>query len=319
MSNSNKLKQEEKNKVSYKIKRIFWYIINKPIVIIRMAWDYFAAILPAEFFLKVRFRLRVGYWPNLKSPKSYNEKVQWLKLHDIREEYTKMVDKIDAKDYVASKVGSKYVIPTLGTWNSTDGIDWNSLPNQFVIKSTNDSGGVVVCKDKTTFDVKDAILVLQNQGGRDYSRISKEYPYKNVPHRFIAEEYMEDESGFELKDYKIFCSYGKPLFLFVATGRQQHDTRFDFYDTDFNHLPLLNGHPNADVWPAKPENFEEMLEVAAKLSEGIPQIRVDLYNINGKIYFGELTFFHWSGMVPFEPREWDYKFGEMITLPYERK
>lgn len=135
-----------------------------------------------------------------------------------------------------------------------------------------------------------------------------------MPHRFIAEKYMEDESGFELKDYKIFCFDGSPKFLFVATGRQQHDTRFDFYDLDFNHLPVLNGHPNADLWPVKPENFSEMLDVAAKLSKGIPHVRVDLYNVNGKIYFGEMTFFHWSGMVPFEPLEWDYKFGEYINL-----
>ena len=126
---------------------------------------------------------------------------------------------------------------------------------------------------------------------------------------------MEDESGYELKDYKIFCFDGEAKFLFVATGRQQNDTRFDFYDTEFNHLPLTNGHANADVWPVKPENFEEMLEVASKLSKGIPHVRVDLYNINGRIYFGELTFFHWSGMVPFEPNEWDYKFGEYLHLP----
>lgn len=184
-----------------------------------------------------------------------------------------------------------------------------------MIKSTNDSGGVVVCRDKNKFDKNDAKLILINQGGRDYSKISKEYQYRSVPHRFIAEKYMEDESGYELKDYKIFCSYGKPLFLFVATGRQQNDTRFDFYDLNFNHLPVINGHPNADVWPVKPDNFDEMLEVAAKLSEGIPHVRVDLYNINGEIFFGELTFFHWSGMVPFEPSDWDLRFGSMITLP----
>lgn len=126
---------------------------------------------------------------------------------------------------------------------------------------------------------------------------------------------MEDESGFELKDYKIFCFDGEPKFLFVATGRQINDTRFDFYDLDFNHLPVLNGHPNAEVIPAKPLNFEQMLEVASKLSNGIPHVRVDLYNVNGRIYFGEMTFFHWSGIVPFEPMQWDYKFGEYLKLP----
>ena len=292
------------NSRSSKIGRVLSYSV----------WDKLAPVIPNKLFLKVKFRLLMGYWMDFNNPKTYNEKLQWLKLNDIHPEYTKMVDKIDAKNYVAGIVGTKYIIPTIGVWDNVEDIDWNSLPNRFVVKATNDSGGVVVCKDKSKLDIENSKLILKGLGGRDYTLTSKEYPYQDVPHRFIAEEYMEDESGFELKDYKIFCSYGKPLFLFVATGRQQHDTRFDFYDTDFNHLPVLNGHPNADVWPTKPDNFDEMLEVAAKLSKDIPQIRVDLYNINGKIYFGELTFFHWSGMVPFEPMEWDYKFGEMIDL-----
>ncbi len=279
--------------------------------------NFLEPVMTDKLFLRLQFRIQVGYWPNFANPKTFNEKIQWLKLNDIHPEYTKMVDKVTAKDYVASIVGEKYIIPTIGVWDSVDEIDWDSLPNQFVIKSTGDSGGVVVCKDKKELDIVAAKKKLKGLGSRDYTKYNKEYPYHNVPHRYIAEEYMEDESGYELKDYKIFCSYGNPKFLFVATGRQQHDTRFDFYDTKFNHLPVLNGHPNADVWPVKPQNFEEMLNVAGKLSQGIPHVRVDLYNINGRIYFGELTFFHWSGLVPFEPREWDYYFGKMITLPYE--
>lgn len=226
-----------------------------------------------------------------------------------------MVDKIGAKHYVSSIVGDKYVIPTLGVYDTVEDIDWDKLPNQFVVKSANDSGGVVVCKDKSKLDIEASKHKLKKLGGRDYTIYRKEYPYKNVHHRFLAEQYMVDESGFELKDYKIFCFDGEPKFLFVATGRQANDTRFDFYDTDFNHLDVLNGHECADVWPSKPQNFEEMLEVARKLSNGIPHVRVDLYNINGHIYFGELTFFHWSGMVAFKPMEWDYKFGEYLKLP----
>lgn len=307
--------QGGKCSISYKIKRIVYYLFNNPLILIRMGWDYLAPCLPDKLFLTVRFRLYVGYWPNIDNPTTFNEKLQWLKLYDRHPEYTQMVDKIEAKKYVADKIGEKYIIKTLGYWNSVEDIDWDSLPNRFVIKSTNDSGGVVVCKNKDLLDISDAKIKLSKLGGRDYSKVSKEYPYRNVPHRFIAEEYKEDESGYELKDYKIFCSYGKPNFLFVATGRQKNDTRFDFYDIDFNHLPVLNGHPNADSWPIKPDNYEEMLNVAAKLSENIPHVRVDLYNINGKIYFGELTFFHWGGMVPFEPLEWDYTFGDFISLP----
>lgn len=276
---------------------------------------YLVNYITDSLYLKCIFRRDMGYSLNLKNPKTFSEKLQWLKLYDKHTEYTDMVDKVASKEFVAKIVGKKYVIPTIGVWNNVEDIDWNKMPNQFVIKSTNDSGGVVVCKDKSKLNIKDVITKLKGLGNRDYTKYNKEYPYHNVPHRFIAEQYMEDESGFELKDYKIFCFDGKPEFLFVATGRQNHDTRFDFYDTEFNHLPVLNGHPNADVWPTKPENFEEMLEVASKLSKGIPHVRIDLYNINGKIYFGEMTFFHWSGMVPFEPIDWDYKFGEYIKLP----
>ena len=301
-----------------RIKNAFWYLFHKPKVIIDYCWCKLAPIVPDKVFIRVHFWLCVGYKLNLKYPRTFNEKLQWLKFDSLNHpEYTKMVDKVTAKDYVASIVGEKYIIPTLGIWNSVDEIDWDSLPNQFVVKSTNDSGGVIVCKDKSKLDIDSAKQKLKRLGGRDYTVISKEYPYKNVPHRFIAEEYMEDESGFELKDYKIFCFDGKARFLFIATGRQQKDTRFDFYDMELNHLPVLNGHPNADIVPARPHNFEEMIVVAEKLSKGLPQVRVDLYNIRGKIYFGELTFFHWSGMVPFEPREWDYKFGEYINLPIE--
>lgn len=290
-------------------------LIKKPRLILVYLAVKLVKFLPDELYLKMYFYGFLGYKLDLKNPKTYNAKLQWLKLYDKRPEYTKMVDKVDAKDYVASLIGDKYVIKTLGVWNSIDDINWDSLPNQFVLKSTNDSGGVVVCKDKSLLDIQKAKEKLRFTGGRDYAEISKEYPYKNVSHRYIAEEYIEDESGFELKDYKIFCFDGEPKFLFVATGRQQNDTRFDFYDLNFNHLPVLNGHENAEIWPSKPQNFDEMLDVARKLSKNIPHVRVDLYNVNGKIYFGELTFFHWSGIVPFEPFDWDYKFGEYLNLP----
>ena len=301
--------------LKYNIKRVVYILKNRPKSFIPLIWNYFYPFVSEETFIKVRFRLHMGYWMDMKNPKTYNEKLQWLKLHDRRPEYTKMVDKVEAKKYVANIVGDKYIIPTIGVWNSVDEIDWDSLPSQFVIKSTGDSGGVIVCKDKSAFNQKQAVEKLNALGNRRYNKYSGEYPYEKVPHRFIAEQYMEDESGTELKDYKFFCFDGVPKLLFVATGRQKDDTRFDFYDTEFNHLPIKNGHENADEWPVKPNNFEEMLTVAAQLSNGISHVRVDLYNINGKIYFGELTFFHWSGIVPFEPVEWDEKMGEWLNLP----
>lgn len=275
-------------------------------------------ILPDKWFLFLRFRNEVGYWPHLNHPRTFNEKLQWLKLHDIHPEYTQMVDKIEAKKYVASKFeGGEYIIPTLGIWNSVDEIEWDKLPQKFVIKVSSDSGGIVVCKDKQKLDICAAKKVLSYGWGRDCSVRNKEYPYRNITPRIIAEEYKEDESGYELKDYKIFCFNGEPKLLFVATDRQKdtEETKFDFYDLQWNHLPFKNGHPNSKRSLEKPKNFEQMLDIARKLSAGIPHVRIDLYNCNGNIYFGEMTFFHNSGMVPFEPLEWDFKLGGLLNLP----
>lgn len=277
-------------------------------------------VLPDKWYLFFRFKNRVGYWPHLNHPRTFNEKLQWLKLNDRHAEYTQMVDKIDAKKYVASIIGDKYIIPTLGVWNSVDEIEWDKLPNQFVIKVSSDSGGIVVCKDKQTLDIEKAKEKLTNGWGKNYYVHNKEYPYRDLTPRIIAEEYKEDESGYELRDYKIFCFNGEPKILFVASDRQKagEDTKFDFFDLNWNHLPFTNGHPNSKEHIAKPKNFEEMLGIAKKLSVGIPQVRIDLYNCNGQIYFGEITFFHWSGMTAFDPVEWDFKLGKMIKLPCDK-
>ena len=276
---------------------------------------YSANFLSDENYLKLYFHHRLGYKLDLNNPQTFNEKLQWLKLYDKRDEYTKMVDKVEAKKYVASIIGEQYIIPTLGVWERVDDIDWNSLPNQFVIKATDDSGGVIVCKDKSRLDINQAKKKLRRKNS--YCKYNKEYIYKGIQHRIIAEKYMEDESGYELKDYKIFCFDGEPKLLFVATDRHKkgEETKFDFFDIEWNHLPFTNGHPNNPNPIEKPKHFDEMLEIARKLSIGIPQVRIDLYNCNGTIYFGEITFFHWSGTKAFEPIEWDYKLGSLINLP----
>ena len=281
---------------------------------------FIARLLPDKLYLSIKYRTRFGYWMDWNNPQTYSEKLQWLKVYDRHEEYTKMVDKLAAKDYAASIIGDEYIIPTLAVYDSADDIDFDKLPNQFVLKCTHDSGGLVVCRDKSTLDTEAARKKLRNGLKRTYIIQNREYPYKNVPRRIIAEQYMEDESGYELKDYKFFCFDGEPKCLFVATDRgvEGEETKFDFYDMEWNHLPFTNGHPNSQCPPKKPRNFETMKEIAAKLSAGIPHVRVDLYNVNGNIYFGEMTFFHWGGMKPFQPREWDYKLGEMIKLPKQR-
>lgn len=268
------------------------------------------------FYLKLLFKNRMGKKLNLANPKTYNEKLQWLKLYNRDPRYTMLVDKYAVKKYVESILGKEYIIPTLGIWDRFDDIDFNSLPDQFVLKCTHDSGGLVICTDKSKLDIEKVKNKINHALRRKYYKNTREWPYKNVKPRIIAEQYMVDESGYELKDYKFFVFDGIMKAMYIATDRNaETETCFDFFDRDFNHLPFTNGHPNALHAIKKPDNFEEMIAVAEKLGKGFPQVRIDLYNVKGKIYFGEITFFHWSGMKPFQPEEWDYIFGGWIKLP----
>ena len=420
--------------------------------------------IPDEPYLKMVYRIRMGKKLNLENPQTFNEKLQWLKLYDRKPIYTTMVDKYEAKKYVAGIIGEEYIIPTLGVWNHFDEIDFDKLPDQFVLKCTHDSGGLVIVRDKSKFDKEAAKKKIEKSLKRNFYWKGREWPYKDVKPRIIAEKYMEDktedqisdykvydfegnpeiiqvdfdrfiehkrnlytkdwdyiegelkypsikdrhdvkpdnlnqmiqaakmlsekitflrtdfylidgklyfgeltlfpESGFEnfkpedldreygkciilpgggvllksdnymlwvhasaaynsdttecsdLKDYKIFTFDGIAKALFVASDRSgDEETKFDFYDAEFRHLPFTNGHPNAAVPPAKPETFNKMKELSYKLSKDLPHCRVDFYEVNGQTYFGELTFSHWSGLVPFVPDEWDKTFGEWITLP----
>ncbi len=297
-----------KERIKHVFKDPYWFLG----VVLRRVFS--KMIKNDELFIRLEYFSGIGKFPNLKMPKTYNEKLQWLKLNHKHDEYSIMVDKYEAKEYVKKIIGEDYIIPTLGVWNDFDEIDFDKLPNQFVLKTTHDSGGVAICKDKANFDRETARKKLEKSLKRNFFYEHREYPYKNVKPRIIAEKFMVDESGTELKDYKFFCFDGEVKMLFVATDRP-FDTRFDFFDADFNHLPFKQGHPLATKEIRKPRGFEEMKRVAAMLSKGMPHVRVDLYDINGKIYFGELTFFHFSGNVPFEPEEWDYKVGEWLKLP----
>ncbi len=273
--------------------------------------------LPDKAYLHLMYRVKMKKPLNLKTPSTFNEKLQWLKLYDRKPEYSCMVDKYEAKKYIAERIGDQYIIPTLGVWDRFEDIDFSLLPNRFVLKCTHDSGGLVICKDKAKLDVEAAKKKISKSLKRNYFKHGREWAYKNVRPRIIAEEYMEDTETGELRDYKFFAFDGTPRALFIATERQntQTDTRFDFFDMDYNHMDIRNGHPNADTIPAKPRNFEEMKRLAAVLSKGIPQLRVDFYEVNERVYFGELTFAHWSGMMPFEPEKWDRIFGDWIILP----
>lgn len=269
-----------------------------------------------EEFLRRKYRFYMGKEPDLIDPKTYTEKLQWLKMHDHRPEYTIMVDKCAAKQLVAERVGSQYVIPTLGVWNDPDDIDFDMLPEQFVLKCTHDSGGLVICKDKSKLDLDTVRKKLRKCLKRDYYSVHREWPYKNVQRRIIAETYMEDAVDAELRDYKFFTFGGKPKVLYIAQGRGKGEpTVADFYDMEFQHLPFTIDHDVAPKPPHPPENFALMQQLAEKLSAGTPQLRVDFYEVNGKVYFGEMTFFHCSGFAAFHPEEWDMTFGRWVALP----
>lgn len=273
-------------------------------------------ILPDKLYLSLMLKTRCGYWPNWSTPKTYNEKLQWLKLYNRRPEYTMMVDKLAVKEHVACLIDEKYIIPTLGVWDKPEDIDWDTLPNRFVLKTTHGGGntGVIICRDKKTFDKQDAITKLRSSLKQDLYKTVREWPYKNVPRRIIAEQYIEGENG-DLPDYKFFCFDGEVKALFVGTERGSGDVKFDYFDADFNHLDLVQYHPMSGKVIPKPKNFEEMKKIASKLSERIPHVRIDLYNVNGKIYFGEMTFYHHGGVTPFHPETWDRVFGDWLTLP----
>ena len=275
--------------------------------------------LPDAQYLKLLYYSKLGIILNLDNPKTFNEKLQWLKLYDRRPEYTVMVDKHAVKEYVSNIIGKEYIIPTLGVWDKFEDINFDTLPEQFVLKCTHDSGGLVICKNKSDFDIQSAKTKINLCLCQNFFYHGREWPYKNVAPRIIAEAYMEDTSTNELRDYKFFCFDGIAKMMYIATDRCTKDveTKFDFFDMDFNHLDFTNGHPNADVLPKKPDSFEKMRELAEKISEGIPHCRVDFYEVDGRIYFGEITFFHMSGLAPFDPPEWDQKIGEWIEFSIE--
>lgn len=275
-----------------------------------------------DTFLKKLFKACMHKELDLEDPQTYSEKLQWLKLYNRRPYYPSLVDKYEVKEFVSKVIGEEFIIPTIGVWNNFDEIDFTELPGQFVLKTTNGGGstGVVICKDKNNFDYKSARKKL-NKSMHSHVDMG-EWPYKNVKPRIIAEQYMEDKETGELRDYKFFCFNGVVKALFIATDRGVvgDQPKFDFYDADFNHLPFKQGHPHQkNKIIHKPDNFELMKELAAKLSKGEPHERIDLYEINGKVYFGEITFFHFGGIEPFDPEEWDYTFGSWLSLPQKQK
>ena len=280
----------------------------------------FLGFLPDKLYLSLRYRCQMGHWINWKNPKSFTEKIQWLKVYDYKPEYTQMVDKLAVKDYVAERIGQEYIIPTLGVWDRVEDIDWDYLPDQFVLKTTHGGGGcgVVVCPNKANLDKAMAIKKLQMSMQSNAGKTYREKPYLNVPRKIIAEKFMavhkpkHNDKVADLPDYKFFCFDGEPKFLYIS-DTPNHELVFlntDWTEAEFgrsDYKPLTNILP-------KPDNLDEMLDIARKLSKGKAHVRVDLYNVNNHIYFGELTFYTGAGFIPFTPKEYDKVLGEMLKL-----
>lgn len=274
--------------------------------------------LPDALYISLFYWAATGKWPNLKNPQGFNEKLQWLKLHEDYSQYRDYTDKIKVREIIKEKLGDGYMFPILGKWKSFDEIDFSALPEEFVLKCNHDSGSVKLIHSKSSLTDKDYTELKRFFDSRmkyDFYLAGREPCYKGIDRYIFAEELMKDSSGDlgGIKDYKFFCFSGEPKLMFVATNRST-DLRFDFYDMGYNHLDITNIHPQSGKVLEKPKYFVKMKEIAATLSKGMPFVRVDLYELNDRVYFSELTFFHGGGFSRFYPEEWEYKLGSWIDL-----
>lgn len=270
-------------------------------------------VLPDGVYLKLRYKLKFGKKLNLKTPETFNEKLQWLKLHDRKDVYTIMVDKFKVKEYVANIIGEKYVIPTIGIYDKFDEIDFDVLPKQFVIKCTHDSGGLVIVKNKEKLDRNTARKIINKCLATNYYYRGREWPYKNVKPRIIVEKYMKDTRP--IIDYKFFCFNGKPKIVLACSDRFSSDgLKETWFDSDWNLLPITEGGHKTDGNIVKPKKFNEMKQLASQLAERMAFVRIDFYEFSGRVFFGEITFFPASGFEKFVPGEWNKRLGDLIDL-----
>ena len=288
-------------------KRLFLYILSKPI----------SNFLPDKIYLKWVYSLTFNRKLNLKNPTTFNEKLQWLKLYNRKAEYTTYVDKYKVRDYIAKTLGEEYLIPLLGVWEDPEDIDFDALPEKFVLKCNHNSGfGMCICTDKSKLNVQKVKKELKKGLKQNYYLSSREWPYKNVERKIICEQYMVDSSGTELKDYKLWCFNGRvKLILTCAERFSKTGLKENFYSPEWELLDLKRPtHGNTDYEIEKPVNLEKMIGFAEKLSNNIPFLRVDFYEVDGQLYFGELTFFPASGTEKFEPEKYDLILGDWIDL-----
>lgn len=254
----------------------------------------------------------MGYWMDWKNPKTFNEKLQWLKVYDRNPLYAKLVDKYEVRKYIAEKIGEEYLIPLLGVWDNVDDIDFEKLPNQFVLKCTHDSGSVIICKNKQEFNIREAKIKLSKALKVKYYLLSREWPYKNVKPRIISEQYLE---ATDLKDYKFQVYNGIVKNGFVCSKRFASDgLHVTFFDRDWNLLKFTKLYPRERELLSKPLFFEKMIRISEILAGSTRFVRVDFYEHNDKLYMGEMTFYPGAGFEKFTPVEWDEKIGNLIDL-----
>ena len=307
--------------------RIISVIRDNPYAVLKnLNYTKIQRLLSDELFMRIMMRAKVGYRLNLEKPKTFNEKMQWLKLYDRDPVYSQMVDKYEAKKYIAEKVGEEHIVPSYGVWNSFDDIDFKRLPNSFVLKTTHDCGGVIICDNKKTFNYEAAKATLGKRLETNFFWQGREWPYKNVIPRIMAEKFLTTENNNDyftysegstpgIIDYKIMCFNGKPYCCLVCMGRNSKEGLHEnFYDKEWNLMPVKRCNPQYRGKVDKPRNLNEMLRCAEILSSGLRFLRVDFFESAGKLYIGELTFYPGSGFSRFIPIEWDYRFGDLIEL-----
>lgn len=276
---------------------------------------YCLRFIPDKAYLQLYYFAKYKKFIDFNNPKTFNEKIQWLKLYDKNPLYTILVDKVEVKKYVAERIGEEYIIPTLGVWDNPYDIDFDKLPNKFVLKCNHDSGEVFICRDKESFDKEYALKKLSQLLKDDFYLIGREWPYKNVKRKVLAEQYIEDEAN-DIIDYKFMCFNGKVKCIFTCSERHSNDgLKVTFFDLDWNVLPFERSFPKSESIIEKPKKFDLMIDLAEKLAENIPFVRIDFYENLGHVFFGEYTFYPGCGFEKFNPEEWDYKLGEWMYLP----
>ncbi len=273
----------------------------------------FLEYLPDKLYLSLLFKKRLGYKMDWKNPKTFNQKLQWMKLYDKNPLYSVCADKIAVRDFVAAAIGDKYLIPCLGVYDRAEDIDYDSLPERFVLKCNHGARLNVICCDKNKLDIPAANASLNKWLKTRFWHQKREYHYKAIKPRILCEQYMEDEETEGLNDYKVFMIAGNPYMIQVDLDRFGEHRR-NVYDAEWNLLDVNISFPNGQDVP-RPAVLDEMLSCAGKLADGFAEVRVDFYVINGKLYFGEMTFFSGAGFSKYEPREFEFEMGKKLKLP----